>query len=157
MSRNSHHSTGIQMSPVSTSGSAKPSGSAPIMPAPSAGVGRAAGHIREAIRRRCGGAGGAEARLRSGGCGEWRNTTLAGWGRGAGPLDLGGVVGPPVLGPARGDAPAVFGLYKFDATPIGEGFLGGIDDLHDMAMRAATGKLGDDLPHVGNLAPQIRQ
>ena len=34
MSRNSHHSTGSVSSPISTSGSAKPSGSPPIMPAP---------------------------------------------------------------------------------------------------------------------------
>ena len=36
ISRNSHHSTGKVNSPISTRGSAKPSGNPPIMPAPSA-------------------------------------------------------------------------------------------------------------------------
>jgi hypothetical protein len=71
--------------------------------------------------------------------------------------DLRGVIGAPALCAAGGDASAVFGLDEFDPAPIGECLLGRIDDLHDMAMSTAAGELSDDLPHVGDLAPQVRK
>ena len=52
------------------------------------------------------------------------------------------VVGAPVLGAAGGDLAAAFGLDELDAAGIGEGFLGRIDDLDQMALRAGGGKLG---------------
>ena len=59
------------------------------------------------------------------------------------------VVVAPGLGAAGGDAAGAFRLDEFDAARIGEAFLGRIDDLHDMAMRAGGGELGD-----GSAAPR---
>ncbi len=54
MSRKSHHSTGSVRSPISTTGSARPSGSPPIMPAPAGGQRPANENRRPPDRRQCG-------------------------------------------------------------------------------------------------------
>ncbi len=53
------------------------------------------------------------------------------------------VVVAPGLGAAGGDGTGAFRLDEFDAAGIGETFLGRIDDLHDVAVRAGSGKLTD--------------
>src|SRR5579862_5968800 len=53
------------------------------------------------------------------------------------------VVRFPALGAAGGDAAAALGFDELDAAPIGESLFRRIDDLHDVAMRAAAGELCD--------------
>ena len=73
MSRNSHHSTGRVMSPMSTSGSAKPSGIPPIMPASSKRLRHASVPHYAPCRRRCGRAGRSGVRPVAGRCDELRS------------------------------------------------------------------------------------
>ena len=66
------------------------------------------------------------------------------------------IVGAPKLGAPGGDAAEPFGLDKLDAAGIGEAFLRGIDDLHDMAARAIRGELADGAAKLRDRAPQVR-
>ncbi len=76
--RSSHHSTGSVNSPISTSGSAKPSGRPPIMPASSTRWRRAPVPQAPPWPRRCGHAVRARVRSAGGQCGEWQNSSRAG-------------------------------------------------------------------------------
>src|SRR5262249_61758033 len=69
--------------------------------------------------------------------------------------DLPDVIGAPSLRPSRSDASAVFRLDESDPPPIGKRLLRRIDNLHNMAVGATAGELRDDLPHVGNIAPEV--
>src|SRR5262249_11427226 len=77
--------------------------------------------------------------------------------RGAMLSDLRDVIGAPVLGPSRSDAPAVFRLDEFDPSPIRKCLLRRIDDLDNVALGTAAGELRDGPPHVGNIAPKVRE
>ena len=52
---------------------------------------------------------------------------------GAVALDARRIIRAPGLGPARRDGAGAFRLDEFDAARIREGFLGRVDDLHDVA------------------------
>ena len=67
--------------------------------------------------------------------------------------DLRGVIGPPILGPSRSDASAVFRLDEFDPSPIGKRLLRRIHDLDNMALGTVAGELGDRAAHVGDITP----
>ena len=67
------------------------------------------------------------------------------------------VVGAPVLGAAGGDLAEAFRLGELDAAGIGEGLLGRIDDLNQMALRAIGGKLRQDGADFLDRAPQVGQ
>ena len=70
ISRSSHHSTGSVISPMSTSGSVKPSGNPPIMPAPWTRRMRASARRYARCRRRCGRAARGGVRSANDRCGE---------------------------------------------------------------------------------------
>ena len=67
------------------------------------------------------------------------------------------VIGAPVLGAAGGDRAAALRLDEFDAAGIGEGLLGRIDDLHQVALRAAGRELRDRRADLVDRAPQVGQ
>src|ERR1700756_1492488 len=73
------------------------------------------------------------------------------------PRDLRAVIGAPILGPTGGDASGTFWLDEFDPPPIGKCLFRGIDDLHNVALGTAAGELRDGSPHVGNIAPEVRE
>src|SRR5215217_4016527 len=56
-------------------------------------------------------------------------------------LNPGLIVVAPRFGAAGRDLTAAFRLYEFDAPGIRKCFFRGIDDLHQMSMRAARRKL----------------
>ena len=67
------------------------------------------------------------------------------------------IVGAPGLRAAGGDAAAAFRLDEFDAARIRKSLFGRIDDLHDMAARAAAGELRQRAPDLVEVAPQVGQ
>src|SRR6516164_11593611 len=71
--------------------------------------------------------------------------------------DLRDVIGAPVLRPSRSDTSAVFRLDEFDPPPIRKCLLRRIDDLHNMAVGTISGELRDGPPHLGNIAPEVRE
>src|SRR6202011_2840127 len=58
----------------------------------------------------------------------------------------------PRFGTARGDRAGAFRLDELDTAGIGEGLLGGIDDLHHVAARAGPRELRDRAQHVADRA-----
>src|SRR6202034_2730917 len=67
------------------------------------------------------------------------------------------IIRPPRLRAAGSEAATTFRLDEFDASPIRKRLFGGIDDLHDMAVRAAAGELRDGASDLADLAPEIGQ
>ena len=157
ITRSSHHSTGRLSRPSSSNGSAKVRGRPAIM--------RCAPLSRSSARRPCSpscrSAGTATARPPSGWWCGWRTASRAGWSRrgfrrGAAPrarhsrrVQLSARPAVMISPPLR--------LDELDAAGIGEGLFGGIDHLHQGAMRARRGQAGQHVPDLGHRRPEIRR
>ena len=70
-------------------------------------------------------------------------------------LDDALVVVAPSFGAAGGNAAGTFRFNEFDPTRIWKALFGRINDLHNVAVRTAGGKLRDYASHLGNWRPQV--